>query len=286
MSTTIPIPVNTKDATRKSQPSMKGRSNRWASRVLAATAMPARATAAAIQKPKAIERVTVVPLWSTSKSTPPSVAAAAATSREVRNRRRSDIALDARDVALLSGVDLELVADGHEERHLDDSARLECGGLRDVRDGVAFDARLGVDDGQLDRHWQLYARRLSVHSEHLDGRVRLHEHQLVREIRRRNGELLVRLGVHEVHVGAVLVEELDVLDLGVDADELLACAERAIDGGAGTERLELGAHERAALARLHVLEVDDAPGLPIGLDVHPVLELVRVDRVSHLRRRV
>ena len=40
------------------------------------------------------------------------------------------------------------------------------------------------------------------------------------------------------------------------------------------KRLELGAHERAALARLDVLELDDAPGLALELDVHPVAELV------------
>jgi len=63
-------------------------------------------------------------------------------------------------------------------------------------------------------------------------------------------------------------------------------AERAVDGRARAERLQLRADERAALARLDVLELDDAPRLPIDLDVHPVLELVRVDRVGHFRRRV
>ena len=69
-----------------------------------------------------------------------------------------------------------------------------------------------------------------------------------------------------------------------------------VDLGAGVEGLvhhlaaqhvlEGGADERAALARLHVLELDDAPRLPIDLDVHAILELVRVDGVCHFRRRV
>jgi hypothetical protein len=33
-----------------------------------------------------------------------------------------------------------------------------------------------------------------------------------------------------------------------------------------------------------VLELDDAPDLPVHLDVHPVLELVRGDLLGHGRR--
>ena len=52
------------------------------------------------------------------------------------------------------------------------------------------------------------------------------------------------------------------------------------------ERLQLRAHERAALARLHVLELDDPPRLPVELDVHPVAELVGGDDLGHRRVRV
>ena len=97
----------------------------------------------------------------------------------------------------------------------------------------------------------------------------------------RQPELLVRLLVHEVRLAAVVVEELDVLHLGVHARELLAGAESVLDDGAGLEVLQLRADERAALARLHVLELDDAPHRAAVLDVHPVLELVRVDDVGH-----
>ena len=45
--------------------------------------------------------------------------------------------------------------------------------------------------------------------------------------------------------------------------------------------LQLRAHERAALAGLDVLELDDAPDVAVELDVHPVLELVRVDGLGH-----
>ena len=97
----------------------------------------------------------------------------------------------------------------------------------------------------------------------------------------REPELLVRLLVHEVRLGAVVVEVLDVLHLGVDARELLACAERPFDDGARLERLQLRPHERAALAGLDVLELDDAPDDAVDLDVHPVAELVGVDGLGH-----
>ena len=97
----------------------------------------------------------------------------------------------------------------------------------------------------------------------------------------RERELLVRLLVHEMRLVAVVVEELHVLDLGVDARELLAGAERLVDHSAGLEVLQLGADEGAALARFHVLEVDDPPHRPPMLDVHARLELVRADDVGH-----
>ena len=95
-------------------------------------------------------------------------------------------------------------------------------------------------------------------------------------------ELLVALLVHEVGLGAVVVEELDVLHLGVDARELLARAERVVDDRPRLEVLELGTDERAALSGLHVLELDDAPHRAAVLDVHAVPELVRVDDVGHV----
>src|SRR5581483_1458914 len=92
---------------------------------------------------------------------------------------------------------------------------------------------------------------------------------------------LVRPLVHEVHLGAVVVEELRLLHLGVHARELLPRPERLVHHGAGVEALQLRAHERAALARLDVLELDDPPHRAAVLDVHPVLELVRGDDLCH-----
>ena len=56
--------------------------------------------------------------------------------------------------------------------------------------------------------------------------------------------------------------------------ELLAGAERAVDHGAVGGPPQLRAHERPALARLDVLELDDLEDDPVDVDVVAVLELV------------
>ena len=57
------------------------------------------------------------------------------------------------------------------------------------------------------------------------------------------------------------------------------CGRRRSRSGAPSAR----AHERAALAGLHVLELDDPPRLPVELDVHPVAELVGGNDLGHRR---
>ena len=68
------------------------------------------------------------------------------------------------------------------------------------------------------------------------------------EVGARDGELLVRLRIHEVDVGAVVVEELDVLRLGVHARELLTRAKRAVDDRPRVQALQLRAERRGAAA--------------------------------------
>ena len=145
---------------------------------------------------------------------------------------------------------------------------------------------LGLRDRQLHRCGKLDPRRLAVDGEHLHRARRRQVGELVRDIGMRKPELVVRLLVHEVRLGAVVVEELEVLDLGVHAGELLAGAERPVDDRARLEPLQLRSHERAALARLDVLELDDAPDGAVDLDVHPVAELIRGDRLGHRSGRV
>jgi hypothetical protein len=80
-----------------------------------------------------------------------------------------------------------------------------------------------------------------------------------------------------VRVGPVGVQELHLARLGVDGPELLPGAERAVDHRAVGGAAQLRAHERPALARLDVLEVDDLEDHALDLDMRSVLELVGAD---------
>src|SRR5262245_46050426 len=84
-----------------------------------------------------------------------------------------------------------------------------------------------------------------------------------------------------MRLGAIVVEVLNVACLGAHARELLPGAEGAVDDVAHVESLELRADERTALARLHMLELDDPPYLAVELDVHAVLEAVGVNLLGH-----
>ena len=162
--------------------------------------------------------------------------------------------------------------------HLDRRAGLERRGLvAAARGGVAAHARLGVGDLELDRRRQLQVGGLVVDEQQVDGLVRLGPLQRVLERRLGDRELLEGLLVHEVRVGAVGVEELHLARLGPDRPELLAGAERPVDHGAVGGAPQLRAHERAALAGLDVLELEDLEDRALDLDVVAVLELVRAD---------
>jgi hypothetical protein len=89
--------------------------------------------------------------------------------------------------------------------------------------------------------------------------------------------LLVGRGVHEDVVGTVAVEELHVALLDDGLLELLVGAVRALDHGAAADVLELGAHERPALARFHVLELDDAEQALGEVQAHAVFQVIGRD---------
>ena len=80
------------------------------------------------------------------------------------------------------------------------------------------------------------------------------------------GEVLVR-----VHAAAITRDELTWR-----TDRLPAIPSYELSG-AVVDLPQLGAHERPALARLHVLEVHDPVDRPIDLDMASVLELIGAD---------
>src|SRR5204862_7668811 len=97
--------------------------------------------------------------------------------------------------------------------------------------------------------------------------------------------LPVEVAVQDGVLVAPVVEVLDDLSSGRDASVLLACAKGIVNHGPAPLRLVLRADERPALARFDVLEPDDPPDVAVELDVHPILELVRVDGLGHAARK-
>ena len=68
---------------------------------------------------------------------------------------------------------------------------------------------------------------------------------------------------------------VDVRDLDPDVG-----VEGLVDGLAGLDVLQLGAHDRATLAGLVVLEPDDLPELAVEVEHHAVLQVVRRSHAS------
>ena len=184
---------------------------------------------------------------------------------------------DAGDVVAAARVDLDAVADLDEQRHLDDLAGLERGRLAGARHAVTLHAGLGLGDLELDRGRDLDRDDLALEERDLGGHALDHVVGGVAERDRRHVHLLVRVVVHEHVVVAVAVEELHLL--AVD-DRLLdpdAGVEGAVEDVAVLQVAQLGAHERAALAGLDVLELDDLEQAVVELERDPGLQVVGGD---------
>ena len=89
-----------------------------------------------------------------------------------------------------------------------------------------------------------------------------------------DGELVEVRGVHEDEVGAVLVQVLVVAAVHRGGLDLQSGVEGLVDDLAGHHVAHLGAHERATLAGLDVLELDDVPKLALKLKDGSVLDVV------------
>ena len=90
-------------------------------------------------------------------------------------------------------------------------------------------------------------------------------------------ELVVGRVVHEHEVVAVAVEELHLPLVDDGLLDLLGGPEGPVEHGAGADVLQRGAHEGAALARLHVLELDHLEQALGQVEGHAVLQVVGGD---------
>src|SRR5690606_6309028 len=167
----------------------------------------------------------------------------------------------AAEVLAGAGVDLDLLAGGDEQRHLDLRAGLHGGGLVAAGGAVALQAGLGLGDLQHDGGGKLdVQRRVVVEG---DRGVLLGKQVVGRVADDGVGDvgLVVGLGVHEDEVVALAVEVLHLPLVDAGHLDLGAGVEGLVDRLAGQDVLQLGSDERAALAGLDVLELQDGPQL-------------------------
>src|SRR5665213_648236 len=172
-------------------------------------------------------------------------------------------------------VDLDEFTGSDEQRDLHDESSLESRGLSCARYTVSLDTGLGLGDRQLDRRGQFHSNDLVVVQD---------QHRLA-SLFEIFGRLAKALGGHRhlvvgrlVHEDVVVAVAVQVLRVALVHHRLLQAfvrPVRALDDGPGTGVAQLGAHERATLARLDVLELDHRE--------EPVVELYG-DAVLNVRR--
>src|SRR5262245_38480928 len=184
------------------------------------------------------------------------------------------------DVLARTGVDLDAVARVDEQRHLHDSAGLSGSRFLGAGHSVALHARFGLGNRQLDRGRQIDTDNfVLVHLQHRGVAVLQIQHR-VAQGRGLDVHLVVGGVVHEdVMVFALAVEQLHLALVDDCLLELLVGAVGATDDGACAHVLELRSNERAALARLDVLELDDLEQALGQVERHAVLQVV--GRNSH-----
>ena len=177
------------------------------------------------------------------------------------------------DVFAGSRVHPELFAFLDEQRNVDHGAALEGGGLGRALGGVALHTRVALRHGGDDERGQFDVDRVVLPEQHVDFAILEQIFLRIADLLFAEVELVVGLGVHEDERAAVVVEVLHRPVFDVRFTELLARAEGSLDDLAVAEILDLGAYEGAALAGLHVLEVENRERFAVQFDAQSILEI-------------
>jgi lysyl-tRNA synthetase class 2 len=161
-----------------------------------------------------------------------------------------------------------------EQRQPHDGAALELRGLLTAGSRVASDARVGLDDLELDVIRRSHVERHTVPERDDAGHLLLEPHLRVGHGRFAGRELLEGVRLHEVEEIAVVVQVLHVLVHDVGRFGRVAGLERALDDAARLQVSDPHAVERLALAGLHVLVLEDRVRIAVEQDLHPAAKLV------------
>ena len=130
---------------------------------------------------------------------------------------------------------------------------------------------------EVDRDRELDAERVALVARPVDGHAVLQEADGVVERLGPQAELLVRLGLHEVEVVAVAVQELDRAAVDLGPRPALARLERLLDRAALLDVAQLDPDLGRAAAHLDVVVVEDLPEVAVKLDDDALAQLAGAD---------
>src|SRR5579859_5209034 len=181
-------------------------------------------------------------------------------------------------VGMSSSVDPDQIAALDEQRNLDLGPGLERGGLGGARNRVALEAWVCRDDAELDDDGQLDADQAIVVAEQVGLATFLQKWKHVLEHVIVDGDLVVRLRVHEVVMASVRVQVRAVMAVDADGPELVAAAEALLEDRAGQNVAQLGLDDGAGARELDVLDADDGQQAAVHLEHGPVAEVIRADQ--------
>src|SRR5579859_5275080 len=120
------------------------------------------------------------------------------------------------------GLDPDDIASADEERHLHDQTCFQRGGLGSTSSRIAFEARLGIGHAQVHCGWRLNGERLLIIADQFKVQAIEQVIVVLAKLRGGEGNLLKRLGVHEVVEVAVLILKLDSMLIQINAGKLFA----------------------------------------------------------------
>lgn len=174
----------------------------------------------------------------------------------------------------LAGVDQEHVAFVDEERHLNVQAGFDFRVLGRALRRVAFDARLGFDNLQLDAVRQVDPEDLALVAHDVDVHVFFEEVQFPLDLFFFQVDLIERFGIHERMLFTAGVQVLHLTVFDVSAAHVLTRTERTLNGVAVAQVFQLGADEGSAFTRFNVLEIDNGEQVAVYFNGQACFKIV------------
>ncbi len=162
-----------------------------------------------------------------------------------------------------AGIDQEHVTFVDEEWHLNVQAGFDFRVLRSALRRVAFDARLGFDNLQLDAVRHVDPEDLALIAHDVDVHVFFEEVQLPLDLLFFQVDLVERFRIHERMLFAAGIQVLHLTVFDMSTAHVLTGAERTLDGVTVAQVFQLRADEGSAFTRFNVLEIDNGEQIAV-----------------------